>query len=130
MEQRYLARELCLHLATLCRQYNDYGSAVRDDAEGNLNSLHFPEFAIGGDGQSLEVEQAVQNGGREAALEEAKGVLMRVAELERAMMQVCWEALSASLDAGIRGKMKAFIDVTDLFGQIYVARDIASRMQR
>ncbi|ETS04533.1 Ent-kaurene synthase [Trichoderma reesei RUT C-30] len=115
MEQRYLARELCLHLATLCRQYNDYGSAVRDDAEGNLNSLHFPEFAIGGDGQSLE---------------EAKGVLMRVAELERAMMQVCWEALSASLDAGIRGKMKAFIDVTDLFGQIYVARDIASRMQR
>ncbi|TFB00207.1 Copalyl diphosphate synthase [Trichoderma ghanense] len=126
MEQRYLAREMCLHLATLCRQYNDYGSVMRDDAEGNLNSLHFPEFADGG-GQCLDFQRTV---GREAAVEEAKGVLMKVAGLERAMMQVCWEALSASLDEGVRGRLKAFIDVTDLFGQIYVARDIASRMQR
>ncbi|PTB66981.1 Ent-kaurene synthase [Trichoderma citrinoviride] len=127
MEQRYLAREMCLHLATLCRQYNDYGSVMRDDAEGNLNSLHFPEFADG-----LGFQPTVEDDGgrrRQAALEKAKGCLMKVAGLERAMMQVCWEALSSSLDRDVKGKLKAFIDVTDLFGQIYVARDIASRMQ-
>ncbi|KAL7912258.1 Ent-kaurene synthase [Trichoderma velutinum] len=129
MEQRYLAREMCLHLATLCRQYNDYGSAMRDDAEGNLNSLHFPEFTVG-DEQSLSLQQTVEDSGREAPLEKAKEFLMKVADLERVMMQVCWGALSSSLDKDVRAKLKVFIDVTDLFGQIYVARDIASKMQR
>ncbi|KAL6873059.1 Ent-kaurene synthase [Trichoderma novae-zelandiae] len=126
MEQRYLAREMCLHLATLCRQYNDYGSVVRDDAEGNLNSLHFPEFTDG-DGQRQSFHLTVEDDG---SLERAKGFLMKVAGLERAIMQVCWEALSSSLDKDVRAKLKVFIDVTDLFGQIYVARDIASKMQR
>ncbi|KAL7917301.1 Ent-kaurene synthase [Trichoderma austrokoningii] len=126
MEQRYLAREMCLHLATLCRQYNDYGSAMRDYAEGNLNSLHFFEFASGHE-QSRSFQPAVAD---EAALEKAKGLLMEVAGLERVLMEVCWGALSSSLDEGVRAKLKVFIDVTDLFGQIYVARDIASRRQR
>ena len=29
----------------MCRQYNDYGSIVRDRAEQNLNCINFPEFA-------------------------------------------------------------------------------------
>lgn len=49
MERRYIAREFCLHLATLCQQYNDYGSAMRDQEEGNLNSLHFVEFRNDGE---------------------------------------------------------------------------------
>jgi hypothetical protein len=32
------------HLAVMCRQYNDYGSLVRDAEEGNLNSIDFAEF--------------------------------------------------------------------------------------
>ncbi|KAL7928807.1 Ent-kaurene synthase [Trichoderma chlorosporum] len=129
MEQKYLAREMCLHLATLCRQYNDYGSAMRDDAEGNLNSLHFPEFTCEGE-QNLSLQTTAEGGARETPLEKAKECLMKVAGIERAMMQVCWGALSSSLDQDARTKLKAFIDVTDLFGQIYVARDIASKMQR
>ncbi|KAI6088324.1 hypothetical protein F4821DRAFT_234276 [Hypoxylon rubiginosum] len=55
---------------------------------------------------------------------------MKVAGIERTLMQVCWEALSPSLDKTTRTKLKTFIDVTDLFGQMYVARDIASKAQR
>lgn len=51
---------------------------MRDDAEGNLNSLHFPEFTSGD-----------EDGEREAALEKAKGLLMEVAGLGRVIMQVC-----------------------------------------
>ena len=29
----------------MCRMYNDYGSVARNRAEGNLNSVDFPEFA-------------------------------------------------------------------------------------
>ncbi|KAI1465654.1 uncharacterized protein F4812DRAFT_466122 [Daldinia caldariorum] len=126
-EQKYLAREMCLHLATLCRQWNDYGSAMRDDAEGNLNSLHFPEFADK-DGESMSSLTAVEDGGRDRSLERAKELLMQVANIERTLMQVSWDALSPSLEEDVRAKMKAFIDVTDLFGQIYVARDIPSKV--
>ncbi|KAK6950529.1 hypothetical protein Daesc_008857 [Daldinia eschscholtzii] len=126
IDQRYLAREMCLHFATLRRQYNDYGSVIRDDAEGNLNSLHFPELTDK-DRQSLSSLMTVEGSGREGSLERGKDLLMKMANIERTFMQVCWEALSSSLGEAVKMKLKTFIDVTDLFGQIYVARDIASK---
>ncbi|KAI1170438.1 Ent-kaurene synthase [Nemania sp. FL0916] len=129
MEQKYLAREMCLHLATLCRQYNDFGSARRDDQEDNLNSLHFPEFTDE-DGRGMSCQKTAENTGREDYLEKANVLLMKVAGIERALMQVCWDALSSGLNKEVRAKLKAFIDITDLFGQIYVARDIASKVKR
>lgn len=41
---KHLAGSLCRHLAIMCRMYSDIGSWARDRDEGNLNSLHFPEF--------------------------------------------------------------------------------------
>ncbi|KAL8687602.1 MAG: hypothetical protein Q9218_006270, partial [Villophora microphyllina] len=41
---KYLAGDLCTHLAVMSRLYNDYGSVLRDDAESNINSINFPEF--------------------------------------------------------------------------------------
>lgn len=40
-------------LATMCRQYNDYGSIVQDRAEKNLNSVNFPDFCehVGEEGE-------------------------------------------------------------------------------
>ncbi|EHK20938.1 uncharacterized protein TRIVIDRAFT_69951 [Trichoderma virens Gv29-8] len=112
MEQRYLAREMCLHHATFYRQYNNYDSMRRDDAEGNLNSLHFHEFT-GENEQSLYYQLTVEDGRREIPLKKAKGFLMKVAGVERAIMQVCWGTLSSSLEK-----------------DIYAALDIASKMQR
>lgn len=103
MDQKYLAREMCSHLAALCRQYNDYGSATRDDAEGNLNSLHFSEFTEE-DEQSLSslvTAEASEDGVRGHGLQKAKRLLMKVAGIERTCMQVCWDGLSPSLDEGL-----------------------------
>lgn len=44
-QAQYISQSLARHLSTMCRQYNDYGSAARDSEEGNLNSLDFPEFS-------------------------------------------------------------------------------------
>ncbi|PHH92132.1 hypothetical protein CDD83_8805 [Cordyceps sp. RAO-2017] len=131
-DQKYLAREMCLHLAVLCRQYNDHGSAARDDAEGNLNSLHFSEFTDRDEERPhTPVTSDVAGGGTgTSSLDTAKRLLMKMADIERACMQVCWEALSRSLDKDTRAKVKTFIDLTDLFGQIYVARDIASKIPK
>ena len=110
--QLYLAEDMCRHLATLCRQYNDYGSIVRDRAERNLNSVNFPEF----------------DGGSE---QKRKDDLMWLAEYEREMCVRALERLTTEmgLDARMKRILRTFVDVTDLYGQIYVARDIASRMK-
>ncbi|KAJ6025059.1 Ent-kaurene synthase [Penicillium herquei] len=112
-KQRFFARALGLHLATMCRQYNDYGSQLRDAAERNLNSLDFIEFTEHMSGK----------------LNSGKQDLMELAEFERECMQLCFTRLSAEISSSTAAQVLAFIDVTDLFGQIYVAQDIASRMQ-
>ena len=59
-----------------------------------------------------------------------KDDLMYVAEYER---ECCDRALEKLLretvvDARTRRILQAFVNVTDLYGQIYVQRDIASRV--
>lgn len=115
----YLIEDVCRHLASLCRMYNDYGSLARDHAEMNLNSVNFPEFAT----------QVAD----EAA---AKAALMRIAEYERRGLDAALAELGRVLhetDGGRDPKgwlnaLKLFVNVTDLFGQIYVVKDIATRM--
>jgi aphidicolan-16beta-ol synthase/syn-copalyl-diphosphate synthase len=126
-EQKYLAADLCRHLSTMCRMYNDYGSIRRDQKEANLNSVNFSEFAntdAGGVGE-----------------ESAKAALFRLAEYERhsvehAFAQLVDVSVKAGNNAAVRnrtasqmGVWRLFVDVTDLYGQIYVVRDIASRMK-
>ncbi|KAI0889799.1 Ent-kaurene synthase [Annulohypoxylon maeteangense] len=114
----YLAEDLCHRLANLCRMYNDYGSTARDQDEGNLNSVNFPEFHNSirdgrGDGQDI------------------KDQLMWIAEYEREGLRNATVKLEAELhDKGLMDALKVFIDVTDLYGQIYVQRDLTSRIKQ
>ncbi|KAI9708936.1 MAG: hypothetical protein M1820_003630 [Bogoriella megaspora] len=43
-QAQYFSSSVTRHLATMCRQYNDYGSIARDAEESNLNSVDFAEF--------------------------------------------------------------------------------------
>ncbi|KAE8408331.1 terpene synthase family protein [Aspergillus pseudonomiae] len=131
--QHYLAESLCRHLATMCRQYNDYGSIARDRAEGNLNSVNFPEFWE----QTGDERKKGYGGGEDdckrqptqRSLDAVKSDLMWLAEYERACCLGALERLVAEtgLPARTARIVRTFVDVTDLYGQIYVARDIASR---
>lgn len=116
VEEKYIAEAMDRHLAVLCRMYNDYGSLRRDRDEKNLNSVNFPDFHT-------------------ATTDEAslKARLWTIAEYERENVERAFAKLQTLAGEEKEKKrtlekMRVFINVTDLYGQIYVARDIASRM--
>ncbi|EED11984.1 terpene synthase family protein [Talaromyces stipitatus ATCC 10500] len=121
VRQRYLSEALCQHLATMCRQYNDYGSVLRDQVEGNLSSVNFSEFWEG---------LPDHKDGCESNEMTIKANLMWVAEYERKGCMRALERLDElGLDEQTKRMIKTFVDVTDLYGQIYVARDIGTRIK-
>lgn len=125
----------------MCRQYNDYGSAARDADEGNLNSLDFAEFhrsrQDAGEKPARtngELSGANGNGVNKVAsmypIQTMKGELMEIAKFERASMQLTLQSLGETLRSPVNMKsFQVFIDTTDAFGQIYVQKDIASRVK-
>ncbi|OJJ82720.1 uncharacterized protein ASPGLDRAFT_59136 [Aspergillus glaucus CBS 516.65] len=120
-EEKYIAEGMGHHLAVMCRMYNDYGSIARDRDEENLNSVNFPEFASAGSDKSSKSDEA------------RRKALFTVAEYERANMEFGLSKLRELAGEDKRKtrvieKIQMFCNVTDLYGQIYVARDIASRM--
>ena len=116
----YFANAGIRHLATLCRQYNDYGSIARDEAEKNLNSLNFPEFFLPG--------FDITNRSPET-LDKAKTDLLALADFEREGLERALLGLEKEADGNTMGMIRLFVRVTDLYGQVYVAKDIASRVK-
>ena len=118
---RYVLEDACRHLAASCRQYNDFGSVVRDREEKNLNSINFPEFEPGmGSTPKLNLEDE----------KERKKQLLRLARYERLGLDNALIELEKCLSPSFKDKILLFVDVTELFGQIYVARDIGIRQAR
>ncbi|KAE9970957.1 hypothetical protein BLS_004670 [Venturia inaequalis] len=110
-QEKYVAEDLCRHLASMCRQYNDYGSLQRDRDDKNLNSVNFPEF-VGGHDRVLKDE------------------LFAIAEYEREGLGMAMGRLRDLVGRrkkegrGVMRGVELFVDVTDVYGQIYVLRDI------
>ncbi|KAI1330887.1 hypothetical protein F5Y16DRAFT_318954 [Xylariaceae sp. FL0255] len=126
-QEKYYAAAACQHLAAMCRMYNDHGSAVRDHDEANVNSVDFPEF--GG--------RALDSGS--SAFTQKKEALFEVAQYERHCLEEAFRWLERPRAEGRLADAQArksrqmevwrlFYNVTDLFGQIYVLRDIGSRL--
>ena len=118
VHQRYALEDACRHLATMCRQYNDLGSVARDQEEKNLNSVNFPEFDVEGTNATATLEERTNRKKRD---------LLAIAEYERRCLDRVIAELEPSLDARVMEKLRLFIQVTDLYGQIYVVRDIGIR---
>jgi aphidicolan-16beta-ol synthase/syn-copalyl-diphosphate synthase len=100
--------------------YNDVGSVERDRDEGNLNSVNFAEFDCYDD------------------VEGKKTALLGMASLERACLHEALTKLGKqrrNITGGARRLAERwmcilimFCEQVDLFGQVYVVRDIASRL--
>jgi hypothetical protein len=128
VETAYVAEDLCRHLATLCRMYNDWGSIERDRDEFNLNSVDFPEFCPPSRSDVL-MTNCVENHRVQNNEQEAKSKLMWVAQYERRGLETAFAELHGLMEpCGLTQSLKLFIAVTDLYGQIYVKKDIATRM--
>lgn len=126
-QEKYYAAAACQHLATMCRMYNDYGSAFRDRDEANVNSIDFPEFQFS--------DEVPQNDA--IALKQDK--LFQIAQYERACIEDAFIRLenhgmqTASAEARERKTRqmeiwRLFYDVTDFWGQMYILRDMGSRL--
>jgi hypothetical protein len=141
-EQEYLLESLRGSLAALCRIYNDFGSVKRDRDEGNLNSVDFFFALIASSSFCASATPATLapttngnkvngNGATEHKQDdsefEAERALWAVARLERENLDRCLERLEKLMAPGMLKVLRVFVDVTDLFGQIYVAEDIGSR---
>jgi len=125
--QMYLAEDLCRHLATMCRQYNDYGSVARDRLEQNLNSINFPEFHAG---SVTDAGQSENESDTKQQEQRMKDDLMWIAEYERVGLESAMAALSReSINRKTMKALRVFVNVTDLYGQIYVQKDIGVQRQ-
>jgi hypothetical protein len=115
----YLGEDVCRHLASLCRLYNDLGSAVRDTEEGAVNSLNFPEFFFREARYTVTItEQKVT----------PKEDLLWIAEYERQGLDMAMTELERELGSGdLLTALRIFIDVTDLYGQLYLLKDLGIR---
>ena len=136
IRQKYLSQDMCRHLATMCRQYNDYGSVARDRAERNLNSLDFPEFdrGVGGLRATKSREKAIRDIHEDTEFslsddDEKKRELMWLAEYERQCLNLAVKKLEEILPGKTVGELRLFIGVTDLYGQMYVVQDLTRRIK-
>lgn len=142
----YLLQDLARHLATVCRQYNDLGSAARDKVENNLNSLDFFTPPADSDNDSevggtvtFMPDAAEQRLDRDMG--KAKETVMAIAQYERECLKLAMEYLRTAMGVGdwdtgagtgakvpsLWKALQVFVSVTDLFGQVYLVRDINSR---
>ena len=127
-DEKYLAQDLCAHLGTMSRLYNDYGSIVRDRTEKNLNSTNFPEFHVDHSIDEIDTERPAH-----IADTTQKKTLLSLAEYERRQAQA---ALQSSIDllggreAGqkMAGALRVFARVTELYADMYVVRDLTNRV--
>ena len=118
---KYLVEDLSAHLAIMCRMYNDYDSLTRDKVERNLNSVNFSEF------ETWALKQFET--GVERDLKGRKKSLFDIAEYERACMVAAKQLIMPLVTGRVRNLLNGFVNVTNLYRQIYVTRDIASRMR-
>ena len=98
--------------------YNDAGSVVTDDKEGNVNGVNFGEF---------DRENGVSEE-EEASRKRKRADLLCLAEYERECLERAFTELEES---GVQKQtlemVRLFMRVTDLYGQIYIARDLNGR---
>ncbi|KAI5814896.1 ent-kaurene synthase [Pyronema omphalodes] len=113
VQQKYISQDVIMHLASLCRMYNDYGSLQRDQDETNVNSMMFPEF------RRFETDV------------EKKKELLKLTQYERRCLELALDALEMELKSDGKERfmrlIKMFCDVTDTYGWVYVVRDIGTR---
>lgn len=124
---KYLANDLSARLASMSRLYNDYGSIVRDRAEGNINCVNFAEF-------HAEIMNSESAEVREMALK--KKVLV-LAELEREAVEFTRGKLIGVLNRSGRARegkiaraLTLFMGTTALYADMYVAKDLSNSVKR
>ncbi|OJK02336.1 hypothetical protein ASPACDRAFT_58664 [Aspergillus aculeatus ATCC 16872] len=128
--QRVLAHEMNQHVGAYCRLYNDYGSVQRDLREGNLNSVHFPEF------WTHEIAAESERTGTDDCVARLKATLLQVGRHERRMAESLGDELYNSLEgedndqgSRIAGALRVYCRNAELFSDLYLTRDVTNSVK-
>ena len=115
---KYVADDFCRSLATMCRLQNDIGSIARDRREGNVNGVNFPEL-----------HDVVKPGQCEHWTDQTfiRQKLVELSQFEKQRTEQALETLERYADEGEMAMVRVFYEVTNMFGQIYMVKDLASQ---
>ena len=108
---QYLFQAVARHLGTMTRMQNDFGSIGRDRAEGNLNSVDFADFTS---------KNCVTTDF------ERKETLGRLIDFERSCLHHSVAYLKPLLPRDMMDALAMWIDLIELFGEIYAVKDIST----
>lgn len=130
-KQKFLAQDVALHLATLCRMYNDYGSIERDADERNVNSVNFPDMETETEDKDTTKDRREGkdggSSGEETWFGQRKKELLVLTQYERQCLDLALTRLEKEVSSEVMQRIMLFVDVTNLYGQIYLVRDIGMR---
>ncbi|KAI0906511.1 aphidicolan-16beta-ol synthase [Ustulina deusta] len=119
--EKYVAADVYRHLATMARIYNDLGSIRRDEEEGALNSVNFPEF------ESHESVESKKNVLHAIGEYEYNCLILAFKQLEDLRTQGATKDVAAARLSKRRMDIwSMFLDQVVLFDQIYVIKDLSS----
>lgn len=132
--EKMLVQSMSAGVARMWRIENDVGGLVRDRADGTVNSVNFPEYAVttntphgAGDGSGQDKADAVDVADADDAL---AAQLVEMAARERRLWQADYAEL-AEIAKGIGSAQEERVRLTrlftaamELYGQIYIARDV------
>ncbi|KAI1438940.1 terpene synthase family protein [Xylaria sp. CBS 124048] len=121
--EKYVAADVARHLSTMARIYNDFGSIRRDQDEGAINSVFFPEFASH-DGVERRKNELHELGRYEYSC--LRLAFSRLEELGRRTAETTKDVAAARLSRRRLDIWAMFLDQVVLFDQIYVIKDISS----
>ena len=118
-EAKFMADDFSTHMSTLGRMYNDLSSIARDRAEGNLNSVDFPEFQPeGAQGQGQVADGAL------------KDALLRVAAYERKCRDMALAELKNVCEERVYDAVRVLCTMADFYGQLYLLADLTPYVVR
>ncbi|KAF2964174.1 hypothetical protein GQX73_g9398 [Xylaria multiplex] len=121
--EKYVAADVYRHLATMARIYNDLGSIRRDQEEGALNSVNFPEFVSH---ESVESKKQVLHTLGEYEYSCLKLAFNQLEDLRRKGAESSKDVAAARLSKRRMDVWSMFLDQVVLFDQIYVIKDLSS----
>ncbi|KAI1359805.1 Copalyl diphosphate synthase [Xylaria arbuscula] len=121
--EKYVAADVYRHLATMARIYNDLGSIRRDQEEGALNSVNFPEFESH---ESVESKKKVLHTLGEYEYNCLTLAFKQLEDLRTQGAEATKDLAGARLSKRRMNIWSMFLDQVVLFDQIYVIKDLSS----
>ncbi|TGJ87119.1 hypothetical protein E0Z10_g1665 [Xylaria hypoxylon] len=121
--EKYVAADVYRHLSTMARIYNDLGSIRRDQEEGAVNSVNFPEFESH---DSVESKKQVLHTLGEYEYRCLKLAFDQLEDLRLQGAESSKDVAAARLSKRRMNVWSMFLDQVVLFDQIYVIKDLSS----